>query len=241
VPGLRIVTWNANRSFGRKLPALLALRPDVAVIQECEREVAVPEGATFAWVGRQPRNGLGVLGFGAHAVALDSAFDPRLQWVAPVGVGGPIPFALIAVWSYGPRATEFHPMEPRASQVQQALTLYAPLFRDAPAVFAGDFNNNVTWDRGRPDDWAVTAERLEGAGLVSAYHAARGVPYGAEPEPTIYWRDRRADGPTFHIDFCFVPAAWRIRSVSVGTFDDWVAPGLSDHVPLVVDVESRGP
>jgi exodeoxyribonuclease III len=241
VPALRIVGWNANRAFQRKLPPLLALNPDVAVISECERDVVVPDGATFAWVGDHPRMGLGVLGFDAHAVELNPAFDRRLQWAAPIDVRGPVPFTLIAVWAYGPRATEFHPSEPRTSQVQQALTLYAPLFETAPVVFAGDFNNNVNWDRGRPADWAVTVERLEAAGLVSTYHESRGVPHGGEPEPTLYWRDRRRDGPTFHIDFCFVPRTWNVASVEVGSFDEWVAPGLSDHVPLVVDVETDCP
>jgi exodeoxyribonuclease-3 len=238
LPALRIVGWNANRAFQRKLPQLLALKPDVAVISECERDVVVPDGASFAWVGDNPRMGLGALGLGDYSVELNPLFDRRLQWVAPIDVRGPATFTLIAVWAYGPRATEFHPSEPHTSQVQQAMRVYAPLFEAVPAVFAGDFNNNVNWDRGKPADWAATVQRLGEAGLVSAYHESRRIPHGREPEPTLYWRDRRRDGPTFHIDFCFVPLAWSIASVEVGAFDEWVATGLSDHVPLVVDVET---
>jgi exodeoxyribonuclease-3 len=198
----------------------------------------VPDGASFAWVGDNPRMGLGALGLGDYSVELNPLFDRRLQWVAPIDVRGPATFTLIAVWAYGPRATEFHPSEPHTSQVQQAMRVYAPLFEAVPAVFAGDFNNNVNWDRGKPADWAATVQRLGEAGLVSAYHESRRIPHGREPEPTLYWRDRRRDGPTFHIDFCFVPLAWSIASVEVGAFDEWVATGLSDHVPLVVDVET---
>ncbi|HEY8787857.1 MAG TPA: hypothetical protein VIM10_01790 [Actinopolymorphaceae bacterium] len=56
-------------------------------------------------------------------------------------------------------------------------------------------------------------------------------------DPTIYWQSNTIDEPTFHIDYCFVPAAWtnHIR-VEVGAFADWVGTGLSDHVPLTVDV-----
>jgi endonuclease/exonuclease/phosphatase family metal-dependent hydrolase len=62
---------------------------------------------------------------------------------------------------------------------------------------------------------------------------------GFEAEATIYWRDRNKDGPKYHIDYCFVPSSWTgsLAAVSVGSFDDWVGSGLSDHVPLIVDFE----
>jgi len=38
----------------------------------------------------------------------------------------------------------------------------------------------------------------------------------------------------YHIDYIFVPTAWLKNMVSfdIGSFDDWCAPGLSDHAPL---------
>ena len=76
-------------------------------------------------------------------------------------------------------------------------------------------------------------------GLASAYHDNRGVAQGGESEPTHYWRDRTKDGPTYHIDYVFVPRQWlpRVRSVEVGGFEDWCGAGLSDHVPIVVDLD----
>ena len=74
-------------------------------------------------------------------------------------------------------------------------------------------------------------------GIGSAYHAVTGEPQGEEKTPTHYWRDRRIDGPTYHIDFVFAPDAWleEIRAFSVGSFDDWVGNGLSDHVPITIE------
>ena len=76
-------------------------------------------------------------------------------------------------------------------------------------------------------------------GPISAYHALMGEDHGRESEPTDYWRDRRKDGPTYHIDYVFLPEAWlgAVSHFSVGSFEDWCGSGLSDHVPLVVDVE----
>ena len=40
---------------------------------------------------------------------------------------------------------------------------------------------------------------------------------------TLYWRDRKKDGPTYHIDYIFLPTQWlgRVRDLSVGTYEDW--------------------
>jgi hypothetical protein len=60
---------------------------------------------------------------------------------------------------------------------------------------------------------------------------------GSERHPTLYWRDRTRTGPTFHIDYVFVPqiAIGLLRRVAVGSYAKWIATGLSDHAPLIVD------
>jgi len=79
----------------------------------------------------------------------------------------------------------------------------------------------------------------ESFGLVSAYHAIRGEAHGAESEPTLYWRDRTKDGPTYHIDYVFLPSHLVGRArIEIGSFETWCGAGLSDHVPVVVDLDS---
>jgi hypothetical protein len=60
------------------------------------------------------------------------------------------------------------------------------------------------------------------------------------PTPTLYWRGSPKGGPkkTYHIDYAFIPDAWldRLDNVSLGCSDEWVRSGLSDHVPLIVDI-----
>jgi exodeoxyribonuclease-3 len=54
--------------------------------------------------------------------------------------------------------------------------------------------------------------------------------------PTLYWRDRTKDGPTYHIDYVFLPSSRIERArVEIGSFEAWC--GLSDHVPVVVDLD----
>jgi len=41
------------------------------------------------------------------------------------------------------------------------------------------------------------------------------------------------------MDFVFVPESWSIRSVEVGSFEDYPGRGLSDHVPVIVSVSTE--
>lgn len=102
-----------------------------------------------------------------------------------------------------------------------------------------DFNNSVHWDIGRrAQNMANVIAAMDDRRLVSAYHAFTSESHGAESQPTIYWRDRKLDGPRFHIDFCFIPSEWvpSLEAVEVGGFAEYVGQGLSDHVPLVVNL-----
>lgn len=72
---MRIVTWNCNLSLARKLDALLGLQPDIAIIQECEAALPVPQGYGFQWRGDNSRKGLGVLTRGLKVVLSPAGMD----------------------------------------------------------------------------------------------------------------------------------------------------------------------
>jgi len=243
---MRLVAWNCNMALHRKLAALMALKPDVAVLSECASPARLLErlgpgtlDCEPIWVGANRDKGLAVLGFNGYRARLaDDVYRKSLRFIAPVRIEGPLRFNLLAVW-----AQNFSDGIRRKRQpgpLRLALTRdYRAFLGAGPAIVAGDFNNNIFWDRpGYLINHSHTVALLENYGLVSAYHHARGEAQGAESEPTLYWRDRLKDGPTYHIDYVFVPRTWAagIREMSVGTFDDWCGARLSDHVPLVVDV-----
>ncbi len=245
---MRIVAWNCNMALHRKLEALLALEPDVAVISECARRERLEErmggvglDADMVWVGRNRDKGLAVLGFNGYTVTLDPAYRESMRYIAPVQVRGPFAFNLLAVWAQNlsggvTRKRQYGP-------VRLALNRYRVFLSTGPVVAAGDFNNNVIWDRpGWLVNHAHTVERLAAHGTVSASHATTSERDGEERSPTLYWRDRRKDGPTYHLDYVLVPRAW-LRSgcqAQIGSFEHWRADGLSDHVPVIVDVRNIG-
>ena len=241
---MRLVAWNCNMALHRKFDALMRLKPDVAVISECanpERLHARGAGTWFrsdpVWVGDNPNKGLAVFAFNGYRAHLFQPHHPTLRHIAPVHIEGPLPFNLLAVWAQNASGgnTRKHQLGP----LRRALAKYAPDFLRHPSIIAGDLNNNVIWDR---PGWRINhmaqVAIMEKLGLVSAYHALSGDANGAEAVPTHYWRDRKKDGPTYHIDYIFVPQHWlpSIEEFQVGSFEDWCGSGLSDHVPLVVEV-----
>jgi endonuclease/exonuclease/phosphatase family metal-dependent hydrolase len=222
---MRMVTWNCN--FGaasERAEELAALRPDVVVLQECARTPEV-EGSACAWFGDQPGKGVAVLAYNGFSLQPAPAQAAIRHSFFPILVRGPANFLLVAVWAQ--RDPTY------AAAIQRGLGAYAGDIRAQPTVIAGDFNKHPRWDaHDRLCNHSTLAARLSGEFLVSAYHQHRGA--DAVEEATLYYRWQEA--APYHIDYCFLPTAWSVRDVSVGTFAAW--HGRSDHRPLVVDVNA---
>jgi endonuclease/exonuclease/phosphatase family metal-dependent hydrolase len=114
------------------------------------------------------------------------------------------------------------------------------LARSEPLVVAGDFNSNTVLDRrGARHTQSAMVSRLEAFGVFSAYHAHYREDQGRESRPTFYMY-RHADKP-FHLDYVFLPNAWRhaFRHVEVGDFERWEKH--SDHMPVTATLFTMAP
>lgn len=242
---MRIVAWNCNMAFDRKVEGLLTLRPDIAVICECAeperlrlRSKAIWIESAPVWIGRNLHKGLAVFAFNGYTVRLADAYHPALRYIAPVHVEGPRECNLLAVWAQNASAGGVR--KGQSGPLRRSLSRYADFLAVRPAIVAGDLNSNSIWDKpGWRINHSTKVKILEQKfGLVSAWHAVRGERHGEETVPTLYWRDRTRDGPTYHIDYVFLPADWigKVR-VDIGTFESWCAAGLSDHAPVIVDID----
>jgi exodeoxyribonuclease-3 len=246
---MRIVVWNcAMKLAGKKLKSLEDLQPDLAVVPECacpdrlwgKQPLLAP--VAMDWIGDDEHQGLGVLAFNGYRVLRHRAYDRSLRWLLPVEVKGPAEFHLLAVWAVHPPAANAAHEAPAAHPLQ-AVERYRKFLLAAPSVVAGDFHHNVHSDRGAATgQQAHLVAGLERLGLASAYHVGRGELHGKETAPTLYGRSRALDGPKYHVDYCLLPLEWcsYLRQVELGPFDAWVGSGLSDHVPLIVDVDLPG-
>jgi len=242
---VRLVAWNCRSALHRKIDALMRTGPDVAIVAECanlqllfRQAPETFEPTSAVWVGSSnPHKGLGVFAFGDYRLTRAKRYDPRITFALPLRVDGPVSLNLLAVWAhYG-----FAPLRKSTrGPTLRAIATYREFLRERTSIVAGDLNNHVRWDKpGKAWSHARAVTAFGRLGLVSAYHVYEGVDQGAERHPTFYWRTRSALGPTtYHIDYVFIPrdSVEQLQAVSVGTWADWIRPGLSDHAPLVVDL-----
>lgn len=242
---MRLVAWNCNGGYHRKAGAIAALAPDIAVISECAQPMLLAQRgwrdfdpSSVIWVGTNPNKGLAVFAATGWRLSLIDGWAPTLRHIAPVRIEGPNCFNLLAVWAQNASGgiSRKHQLGP----LRRALSHYRDFLAAAPSVLAGDFNNNRVWDR---PGWRINhmamVEKARALRLESAYHYLTGEAEGAETQPTHYWRDRRKDGPTYHIDYVFAPRDWLsgASEIEIGSFEDWCGNGLSDHVPVTIDVD----
>lgn len=226
---MRLVTWNCNLSLSRKIDMLLALRPDIAVIQECEEALAVPPGYVFNWRGNNPKKGLGVL-----AKEQEVVINPlvRDEWTYFLPLDFPaMHLRLLATWAYNHRATRFG--LGRIGYPLQVLTSLSGWLSEGRSLVVGDFNNSVVWDKPNgPVNFDAIEAKLSAFGLRSAYHSHTNEEFGSETRSTYF--HTKVASKAFHIDYCFVHQSLSVESVSVPAFEKWRA--ASDHVPIIIDL-----
>lgn len=241
---MRIVAWNCNMALPRKFEALMSLRPDVAIVSECANpEILSAKGVpdlcqkTCQWMGNNPNKGLGVFAFNGFCLQRHDPFHSSLRYILPLHVDGPERFNLLAAWAQNASGgiTRKHQLGP----LRRAITKYKTFLTADRAFVAGDLNNNAIWDR---PGWRINhmtkVAKLKELGMISAYHAHRNENHGEETTPTHYWRNRTKDGPTYHLDYIFMPEEElpRLRTCDVGSFEDWCGSKLSDHTPVIIDL-----
>ncbi len=231
---MRLVTWNCNGGFRRKLDQADALNADVLVIQECED----PSSSTAAyrdwageylWSGSNKNKGIGIFaknGLGLEALNWDAETFARFL---AARIGGRLD--ILAVWTQNSSPSSLAYI----GQFWQYLQIHRPSLH-ADTVILGDFNSNSIWDkRGRKWNHSNCVQELEADGFTSLYHLARGEAQGQETAPTFYLH-RHLSRP-FHIDFCFahqskLPPGW--DDLTVGNPEEWLR--YSDHMPITISL-----
>lgn len=151
--------------------------------------------------------------------------------VVAASVKGPVSFVALGIWARAPRYVD---------DVLCTLDAHAAVLRSGRAVVMGDLNSGTDLNGKRT--LGAGHSRLVGAltdfGLVSAYHAYHEVEHGLETHAT-YYHQFKASRP-WHIDFCFVPAAWADGLTKVEVLDGKEWASRSDHRPILVTVRTRG-
>ena len=233
---MKVITWNCNMAFRKKAHLLLAYKPDILIIPECEHpdklrfESSFDKPTDVLWFGENKNKGLGIFSYNDYKIKLLTTHNPALRMIIPIAVTGEqSDFTLYAVWANNPTDPDGQYIE----QVWKALHHYENQLSNTKTMLIGDFNSNTIWDKKhRAGNHSNVVKRLEEKGIFSSYHLHHKQIQGSEEHPTLYMY-RHKDNP-YHIDYCFISLdlAERLQSVEVGEYENWMQ--YSDHAPVIV-------
>ncbi len=231
---MKIITWNCNMAFRKKVDLLLRYKPDLLIIPECEHadKIIFPAPPTSAiWYGDNQNKGLGVFSFGNYRLELLIHHEPSLKTILPIAVSGDnMNFTLFAIWANNPqdKGNQY------VGQIWKAIHLYEDLITSERTVLIGDFNSNSIWDKPRRvGNHTTLVEKLALKQIKSVYHHYFDQAHGSEQHPTFNLY-KNANKP-YHLDYCFVSKDIMLKlvKIQVGTYGDWKK--YSDHLPLIID------
>lgn len=234
---LKIISWNCNMAFRKKYEKVLALQPDLLVLQECENEAKLERLAgdlgynELIWYGDNPHKGVAVMSFNEAHVKRSDLHHPEYRYILPLhleALGQEI--HLFCIWAMP------HPTERKKDYVGQvwgAIQHYSELL-DSPSILVGDFNSNAIWDTKRKQgNHSHVVDFLSKKKIHSLYHEQTGCAHGQEKDPTLYLLKNAAK--PYHMDYCFVSESLYTEQtrISIGSREEWIS--LSDHMPVVVE------
>ncbi len=216
-------------SFGRKRELILALEPDILILQEVSQQDVEATPADFKhWVGTNPHKGLAIIAFGKHDYRISDLYTDELPWFIPLEITD-LNIHILGVWAHVK-----NPQLRHIRVVHAAIEHYRDFIAAAPTIITGDFNSNTIWDKLHAErSHSPMVAKLATIGLKSLYHEVHNEDQGKELTPTLYMYRHQDKG--YHIDYMFMPNELIVgATMQVGAPDEWLA--VSDHMPLIVNV-----
>lgn len=235
---MRLITWNCQGAFRKKADIILAYRPDILIIQECEHPDNLifsqtnPKPNSFYWHGDSLHKGIGVYSYSDYKFELLEEFNKEFRYILPFRVTGHgHTFLLIAIWAMSNKEN----YEARyIGQVWGAIHHYESILSNS-IILVGDFNSNKIWDfKKRIGSHSDVVRKLSQLNILSIYHEYFGFEQGKEEHPTFFLQ--RKQHKSYHIDYCFASAdiLSKVENMQIGAYENWIAH--SDHAPLIIDI-----
>lgn len=236
---MKIIAWNCNMAYRRKVEVIQSYQPDIVVVPECEH----PDKLKFSsqtrlpkdifWYGDNKNKGLGVFSYGDYKLQLLDIHQPGFKTILPLAITkGHLELTLFAIWANNPQDKKFQ----YVGQIWKAVNYYKGLLENKNVILAGDFNSNSIWDKPRREfNHSNVVKYLEEKGIYSTYHKYHNQKQGNEVHPT-WFMYRHSDKP-YHLDYCFASANLleKLQSVEIGNYEQWKQ--FSDHTPVIVNFD----
>lgn len=238
---MKIIEWNCQGAFRKKNARILAMKPDILVIPECESKDKLkfneltPEPNDFFWYGDNENKGIGIFSYSDYKFEILKTFNPKFKFVIPLKVtGNDCSFLLFAIWA---KDDKENTRARYIGQIWNAINYYS-VSLDLPSILTGDFNSNKIWDdKDRVGNHTDVVNFLNKKNIFSLYHEYHSIEQGKEIHPTFYMY-RNIQKP-YHIDYFFVSKALLNKAfqISIENPESWLE--LSDHIPLTLEINTR--
>ena len=234
---MKILTWNCCRAFRTKTEVILAHKPDILIIPECENLERLSYGlfiqpSDSIWYGDLPTKGIGVFTFNGFRIKLLDIHNPEFKYILPLLIfNDHVNYTVLAVWAQKTKNHYFY-----TEHVWHALQHYQQLLEGENVIIAGDFNSNTFWDRPKEIiNHTAIVEFLKQKNIISVYHHFHNQIQGKEKHHTFYMYKKKEQ--PYHLDYCFASnnLIEKLIDFEVGDFETWGKQ--SDHVPLMVTFE----
>lgn len=235
---MRLITWNCQGAFRKKLNSILAYKPDILVVPESEHPDklnldSAQKPNSFYWHGDNPHKGIGIYSYTDYKFELLPSFNPEFRYILPFLVTGKgQTFTLFAIWAMNNKENYD---QRYIGQIWLAIDYYSKLLTNS-LILVGDFNSNKIWDhKGRVGNHSDVVSKLLTHNIHSIYHSYFKFEQGKDDHPTFFLQ--RNKNKPYHIDYCFASIEFmnKVQKVEIGTYENWI--GLSDHSPLIIDFD----
>lgn len=124
-------------AFRKKASLLLAHKPDIVIIPECENphklkfDDGVPTPNDIFWFGNNQNKGLGVLSYSNYKFQLNETHNPDYRIVLPlIATNKKFSFTLFAIWANNPQDKGFE----YVGQIWKALNFYDGLLKNKKTI-----------------------------------------------------------------------------------------------------------
>ncbi len=222
-------------AFRKKWAKVMALQPDILVLQECEHpskyrpKQLIPNVNEFLWFGENEHKGVGILSFNNYHIKLAKTYTTDFKYIIPLKVTRQQKIDLFAIWAMPDKKKA----NSYVGQIWNALQYYKISTRKS-TVLIGDFNSNAQWDQSRKiGNHTQVVELLKKKRIESIYHLKTQERPSEETKPTIYLLKKLAK--PFHLDYCFASTKMihEDTTIKIGNYEEWIK--WSDHMPLIID------
>jgi exonuclease III len=241
---MRIVSWNCKFGFNaEKAKFIKKYKADLYVIQECS-EKDLDEVKTyfnnqaFYCDYLDSKYGVGMFSDKFDFEILPE-HDKTFRYIVPYRVfNSESEFVLFSIWTKD--KDENYKKIGYTEQVWKAINFegYDKYFTDS-IILVGDFNSNNFWDKKYIEQKQPShndiIKKLKEYGVESAYHKFNNCADGAENDATLLWIMNKNN--KYHIDYCFISNNYKLNNVNIGSIKEWEENKLSDHCPLIIDIE----